>query len=155
VLVDGNSTQIEAVTAEAAARGVTVTIVIDFIHVLEYLQKAAWSFFGKGEPAAGEWVADQARKILHGSARQIAAGIRRRATTCGYSPAERAGSDECARYLDNKNGYLDYATALGKGWPVATVSSRARAGTSSRTEWTSQARDGASKAPRPSSGSAP
>ena len=37
VLVDGNSTQIEAVTAEAAARGVTVTIVIDFIHVLEYL----------------------------------------------------------------------------------------------------------------------
>ena len=37
VLVDGNSTQIEAVTAEAAARGVTVTIIIDFIHVLEYL----------------------------------------------------------------------------------------------------------------------
>jgi len=34
VLVDGNSTQIEAVTAEAAARGVTVTIIIDFIHVL-------------------------------------------------------------------------------------------------------------------------
>jgi hypothetical protein len=35
VLVDGNATQIEAVTAEAAARGVTVTIVIDLIHVLE------------------------------------------------------------------------------------------------------------------------
>jgi hypothetical protein len=120
VLVDGNSTQIQAVTAEAAARGVTVTIVIDFIHVLEYLWKAAWSFFDKGEPAAEEWVADQARKILHGSARQVAAGIRRRATACGYSPAERAGADECARYLDNKNGYLDYATALGKGWPVAT-----------------------------------
>ena len=37
VLIDGNNTQIEAVTAEAARRGVTVTIVIDFIHVLEYL----------------------------------------------------------------------------------------------------------------------
>jgi hypothetical protein len=35
VLVDGNNTQIEAVAAEAASRGVTVTIVIDFIHVLE------------------------------------------------------------------------------------------------------------------------
>ena len=44
---DGNSTQIEAVSAEAAARGVTVTIVIDFIHVLEYLWKAAWSFYDK------------------------------------------------------------------------------------------------------------
>jgi hypothetical protein len=120
VLVDGNSTQIEAITAETAARGVTVTIVCDLIHVLEYLWKAAWSFFDKGEPAAEEWVADQARKILHGKARQVAAGIRRRATTCGYSPTERTGADECARYLENKKDYLDYATALAKGWPIAT-----------------------------------
>ena len=120
VLIDGNNTQIEAVTAEAASRSVRLTIVIDFVHVLGYLWKAAWSFFDKGERAAEEWVADQARKILHGNARQVAAGIRRRATACGYSPAERAGADECARYLDNKNHYLDYATALGKGWPIAT-----------------------------------
>jgi len=120
VLIDGNNTQIEAVTAEAARRDVTVTIVIDFIHVLEYLWKAAWSFSGKGEPAAEVWVADQARKILHGKAAQVAAGIRRRATTYGYSPAERAGADECARYLDNKHDYLDYATALANGWPIAT-----------------------------------
>ena len=120
VLIDGNNTQIEAVTAEAARRGITATVIIDFIHVLEYCWKAAWSFFDKGEPAAEEWVADQARKILHGKASQVAAGIRRRATTYGYSPAERAGADECARYLDNKKDYLDYATALRKGWPIAT-----------------------------------
>ena len=119
VLIDGNNTQIEAVTAEAARRGITTTVIIDFIHVLEYLWKAAWSFSGKGEPAAEEWVAAQARKILRGKARQVAAGIRRRATTYGYSPAER-GRREAARYLDNKNGYLDYATALNKGWPIAT-----------------------------------
>jgi hypothetical protein len=35
VLIDGNNTQIEAVTAEAERRGVTVTIVVDFIHVFE------------------------------------------------------------------------------------------------------------------------
>ena len=120
VLIDGNNTQIEAVTAEAARRGVTVTIVIDFIHVLEYLWKAAWSFFDKGEPAAEEWVAAQARKILHGNAAQVAAGIRRRATAYGYSGPERAGADECARYLQNKKDYLGYATALKKGWPIAT-----------------------------------
>ncbi|MCW2932070.1 MAG: family transposase [Actinomycetia bacterium] len=120
VLIDGNNTQIEAVTAEAARRDVTVTIVIDFIHVLEYCWKSAWSFFDKGERAAEEWVADQARKILHGKARQVAAGIRRRATTYGYSGPERAGADECARYLDNKQDYPGYATALRKGWPIAT-----------------------------------
>ena len=135
VLIDGNNTQIEAVTAEAARRGITVTIIIDFIHVLEYLWKAAWSFFDKGEPAAEEWVAAQARKILRGKARQVAAGIRRRATTYGYSPAERAGADEAARYLDNKNGYLDYATALTR-LAHRHRDHRGPAGTSSRTEWT-------------------
>ena len=120
VLIDGNNTQIEAVTAGAGRRGAAVTIVIDLIHVLEYLWKAAWSFFGKGDPAAEEWVADQARKILHGKSSQVAAGIRRRATTYRYSPSERAGADEAARYLDNKNGYLGYAAALEKGWPIAT-----------------------------------
>lgn len=120
VLVDGNATQIEAVAAEAAVRGVTVTVVIDLIHVLEYLWKAAWSFFDKGEPAAEEWVAVQARKILCGKSAQVAAGIRRRASTYGYKGPERAGADECARYLKNKESHLDYATALRKGWPIAT-----------------------------------
>ena len=120
VLIDGNNTQIEAVNAEADRRGITVTIVIDFIHVLEYLWKAAWSFFDKGEPAAEEWVAARARTILRGKAAQVAAGIRRRATTYGYSRAKRAGADECTRYLGNKKNYLDYAAALAKGWPIAT-----------------------------------
>ncbi len=119
-LVDGNNPQIDAVTAAAARRGVTVPIIIDFIHVLEYCWKAAWSFFGKGEPAAEEWVADQALKILHGKARQAAAGIRRRATTYRYSAQERAGADECARYLTAKAPYLDYPAALAAGWPIAT-----------------------------------
>jgi hypothetical protein len=120
VLVDGNNTQIDAVAAETARRGVTVTIIIDLIHVLEYLWQAAWSFFGKGEPAAEEWVADQARKILRGQGRQVAAGIRRRATTYGYSAQERTGADECARYLAAKACYLDYPKALKEGWPIAT-----------------------------------
>jgi hypothetical protein len=120
VLIDGNNTQIDAVTAEAARRGVTITIIIDFVHVIEYCWKAAWSFFDKGEPAAEEWVAAQARKILHGNAGQVAAGIRRRATAYGYTGPERAGADECARYLQNKQDYLDYATALAKGQPIAT-----------------------------------
>jgi hypothetical protein len=120
VLIDGNNTQIEAVTAEAASRGVQITIVIDFVHVAEYAWKAAWSFFDKGEPAAEEWVAAQLRKILQGKSAQVAAGIRRRATSFGYSRAERTGADECARYLNNKQDHLGYNTALEKGWPIAT-----------------------------------
>jgi hypothetical protein len=120
VLVDGNCTQIDAITTEARRRKADVHIVLDLIHVLEYLWKAAWSFFDKADPDAETWVADQARKVLDGKASQVAAGIRRRATRYGYSPAERAGADAAADYLTNKAPYLDYATALARGWPIAT-----------------------------------
>jgi hypothetical protein len=120
VLVDGNRTQIDAVTTEAKRRGVTAHILLDFIHVLEYLWKAAWSFFYQGDPAAETWVAEQATKILQGKAAQVAAGIRRRATRFGYKPAERAGADTCANYLTSKQPYLGYDTALAEGWPIAT-----------------------------------
>jgi hypothetical protein len=119
-LVDGNKAQIEAIEAEAARRGVTVTIICDFIHVLEYVWKAAWSFFEPGDADAEAWVAEQAIKILDGKAAQVAAGIRRRATTFGYAGAERDGADTCADYLTAKKPCLDYATALWHGWPIAT-----------------------------------
>jgi hypothetical protein len=119
-LLDGNSTQIDAVTAEAEDRGITVTILIDFIHVIEYCWKAAWTFFEPGDPDAADWVAGRATAILGGKAACVAAGIRRRATTYGYSPAERKGADTCASYLDAKAPYLDYPTALASGWPIAT-----------------------------------
>jgi len=119
-LVDGNKQQIEAIEAEAARRGAEVTILIDLIHVLEYLWGAAWSFFETGDPAAEEWVADQATKILESKSAQVAAGIRRRATTYGYSARERDGADKCAAYLTAKKPYLDYDTALAAGWPIAT-----------------------------------
>ncbi|MGH3799976.1 MAG: ISKra4 family transposase, partial [Pseudonocardiaceae bacterium] len=94
--------------------------VLDFIHVLEYLWKAAWSFFYPGDPDAETWVADQATKILQGKAATVAAGIRRRATRFGYSPSEPTGADHAATYLTNKNPYLDYQTTLANRWPIAT-----------------------------------
>jgi hypothetical protein len=88
--------------------------------VLEYLWKAAWSFFETGDADAEVWVADQARKILDGKAAHVAAGIRRRATTYGYSSTERTGADTCAGYLTSKKACLRYDIALASGWPIAT-----------------------------------
>jgi len=119
-LVDGNQHQIDRIHAEAKARGLTIPIVIDFVHVLEYVWKAAWSFFCEGDPAAEVWVHDTLLAILQGDARQVAASIRRKATTRRMSLAERKGADTCATYLTNKAAYLDYPTALAAGWQIAT-----------------------------------
>ena len=119
-LVDGNNHQINRIEAEASARGVEVTIVVDLIHVLEYLWGAAWSFFTEADPAAEAWVAARALAVLEGKATTTAAGIRRRATAAKLDKTKRRKADECARYLTNKAAYLDYPTALAAGWPIAT-----------------------------------
>src|SRR5664280_1146287 len=119
-LVDGNNHQIDRITAEAHARTLQVTIVIDFIHVLEYIWTAAWCFHREGDPAAEEWVRHHARAVLDGKATRVAGAIRRAATIAGLHDAQRAGADACAVYLTNKAHYLDYPTALASGWPIAT-----------------------------------
>ena len=119
-LVDGNRQQIDTIHAQATARGVTVTVVIDFVHVLEYLWKAAWTFFYPGDPDAETWVADRARTILTGRAIDAAATIRHQADEAGFRGRERTGADEAAAYLTRKAPYLDYATALASGWQIAT-----------------------------------
>jgi hypothetical protein len=119
-LVDGNVHQITRIQAEATAREVTITIIVDLVHVIEYVWKAAWSFYAEGDPAAEAWVCRHLTNILNGKARQTAATLRRAATTAGLEPSKRAGADKCADYLTNKSAYLDYPTALTNGWPIAT-----------------------------------
>jgi hypothetical protein len=119
-LVDGNNHQIERIQAEAAARSITITVVIDCVHVLEYLWGSAWCFYTEGDPAAEIWVRDRMIAVLEGNARAVAAGLRRRASAERLSAAKRKRADEAARYLTNKANYLDYPNALAAGWPIAT-----------------------------------
>jgi hypothetical protein len=120
-LVDGNAHQIACIRKLAAAAGVQVTIVIDFIHVVEYLWRAAWCFYPEGDPAAEGWVHEQATKLLaSGQAGQVAAAIRRKATYHRLESADRKGADEAAAYLHNHKQQMDYPTALASGWPIAT-----------------------------------
>jgi len=119
-LVDGACHQIDRIKAEAKQRHATVTIVVDFVHVMEYLWSAAWSFFAEGDPVAERWVAEKATAILEGKASVVAASIRRKATMGHLDPAKRANADRCSDYLLAKTDYLRYDQALAQGWPIAT-----------------------------------
>jgi len=119
-LVDGNRHQIDRIRAEARARSRTVPIVVDFVHVLEYLWAATWCFHPEGDPAAQTWVREHARRILAGHAGVVAAAIRRKATKQELDPDKRRNADRCATYLLNNKRWLDYPTALAAGWPIAT-----------------------------------
>ena len=119
-LVDGNNHQIDRIKQEAKTRKVKVTIIIDVVHVLEYLWSAAWCFFDEGDQAAEQWVHEKALAILEGKAGIVAAAIRRKATLLKLPDEKRTKADRAADYLLNKRPYLDYPTALSNGWPIAT-----------------------------------
>lgn len=119
-LVDGANHQLDRIRAEATAREIKVHVLIDFVHVIEYLWKAAWCFFAEADPAAEAWVHDKAHSVLAGNATRVAGAIRRTATNRRLSKPDRKRADEAARYLTNKATNLDYPTALANGWPIAT-----------------------------------
>jgi hypothetical protein len=121
-LADGNRHQIDRFQAEAAARSVTLTIICDFIHVLEYLWTAAWCFFPEASPGAGPWVRARAAAILDGRAAGVAAALRDDAATASppLTAAKRKAVARTAAYLDAKAPYLDYPRALASGWPISS-----------------------------------
>jgi len=120
VLVDGQSFQLKQIRSVMKQRNITAPIVLDFIHVLEYLWKAAYCFFDEGSQQAEEWVKERALKILDGQASQVAAGIRRRCTKRNLNSKERQNADKCSDYLLKYKSYLRYDEFLSAGYPIAT-----------------------------------
>jgi hypothetical protein len=121
-LADGDNHQISLIQAEAAARGITgITILIDLVHVLEYLWKAAWAFHAPRDPAIETWTVAQALEILHGRAADVIARITQLAARHPPQHTEHAKNiRKVLSYLTAKLPYLDYPRALAAGWPVAT-----------------------------------
>src|SRR5262249_47100111 len=119
-LVDGNETQLDLLRLAAKDYGVELAIILDLIHVLEYLWKAAWAFHAAGDRAAESWVGERLAEILRGRSSSVAAGMRRSATLRGLSDLERAPIDDCADYLLKYREFLRYDRYLTKGYPIAT-----------------------------------
>jgi hypothetical protein len=121
-LADGDNHQIEVIRAEAARRGVTITILVDFIHVIEYLWKAAWCFHPARDPAAEDWVTACGLDILHGRTPQVISRIE--AAAAADPPRPGSEHDRIIRatagYLAAKQPYMDYPRALASGWPIST-----------------------------------
>lgn len=119
-LVDGNKPQLHILKKHARTYGVTLIIILDVIHVLEYLWKAAWAFHEEGDRAAEAWVNERMLEVLRGNSSNVAAGIRRSATLRGLKGPRRKAVDKCAGYLLTYKQYLRYDEYLAAGLPIAT-----------------------------------
>jgi len=105
-LVDGNPSQIENLKAAAKKFKIKITIVLDIIHVIEYLWKAARVLFDESSFQCEQWVKERLYQILQGKSSYVASGMRHSASSKKLDAEKRAPLDTCADYLLSKGPYL-------------------------------------------------
>lgn len=121
VLVDGHRDQIKRVLRGARTAGVEIRIVLDIVHVLEYLWRAAYAFHPSGGTDAETWVEDRLLALLNGrSAGEIARSLRGMIERHGLDATAAKPVKKCANYLTKNARWLHYDRALAEGLPIAT-----------------------------------
>jgi len=119
-LVDGNKNQLSILESLNKKQSLGLIIIVDIIHVIEYLWTAGRAFCQGNDLRLELWVQERLLKILQGKSGIVAGAMKRSATLRKLSPKEREPVDKCARYLFNKKPYLRYDRYLAKGLPIAT-----------------------------------
>ena len=98
----------------------TVTLILDLIHVLEKLLKAAYVFHPEGSLKAELWVMDRTFQILFGEVGQVVKGIRQSITKRGLSGVKRKTLEAVTGYLYRNRTRMRYDEYLANGWPIAS-----------------------------------
>lgn len=119
-VVDGNKPQLRLLRKYAKEAGVELTIILDVIHVIEYLWKATIPVHGEGKPDTERLVTERLVKILEGKAVAVAAGIKQSATKRKLTGAKKKALVQAADYLLNNKEFLHYDRYLAAGTPIAS-----------------------------------
>ncbi len=120
VLLDGDQKQIESVEAEAHKRQMSITIVLDLIHVIHYLWTIALLLCGGAHKEADAWVGHILLQVLTRHPLDVVATIRQTATNRHLKRADRKTLEDAIEYLHNNSIYIHYAQFLTEGLPIAT-----------------------------------
>jgi len=119
-LLDGDEKQIEYVEAEAQRRRMSVTVVLDLIHVIHYLWTIALLLCDGARKEADVWVSHILVQLLTRHPLDVVATIRQTATNRRLVGGDREAADDAIEYLCKNSLYIHYAAFLADGLPIAT-----------------------------------
>lgn len=97
-----------------------IILILDLLHALEYLWKAAYAFCEEGTDEAADWVRKRALMILKGKVSQVVKGMRGSATKRGLTGAKRKAVDSATGYLYRNRERMHYDIYLALGLPIAS-----------------------------------
>jgi hypothetical protein len=115
-LTDGSESLQQQVLAKLSG----FTLVLDIIHVDEYLWKAGTAIYGETDPKRAQWVEAQLLDILSSRAALVIQRLEDKARTVRLTSQAGKVFRQVAQYLRRNQPYMDYATYLQRGWPIGT-----------------------------------
>jgi hypothetical protein len=101
-------------------RTLPVTLILDLLHVLEKLWRAAYMFHTEESLEAEIWVMDRTLRILSGHADQVVKGLRQSITKRRLRGAKRKTLLRIAGYIYRNRARMHYDQYLARGWPIAS-----------------------------------
>lgn len=113
-LTDGSDALQERVQAQFP----DFTLVLDCIHAIEYLWKAANALLGETAPQRTDWVKQRVQQMLSGQTTALIADLQALAATAEASPRKTLLA--VAAYYQRNQAFMRYDQYLAAGWPIAT-----------------------------------
>ena len=89
-------------------------LILDFVHVSEYLWEAANALFEETGEKRLDWVRERSRELLTDRHEEVLARLRQ----ASARPGDACG--RAARYFERNVEAMNYARYLARGWPIAT-----------------------------------
>ena len=96
------------------------TLVLDIIHVLDYLWAAADALYGDMRDPCRDYVRIQFEELLNGHTQTVVDDLSSFADVISLSDARREPVDAAVRYFTRNAPYMRYSEYLARGWPIAT-----------------------------------
>jgi hypothetical protein len=97
-------------------------IILDFIHVSEYVWECANATLGEGSTLRKEWVRDMLSDLLDSKTQKVIADLELLADKCqSLTKAQKAAVQKAATYFTNHAHKMDYKSYLEKGYPVTSA----------------------------------
>ena len=98
----------------------TFVLVLDIMHVVEYLWKAGTALYGETDRQREVWVKAQALALLSSHTPQVIQHLEEKAQVLAPSSQAAKTLRQVAQYFQRNLPYLDYARYLKNGWPIGT-----------------------------------
>ena len=110
----------EALQKRMLALFVGFVLILDCIHAIEYLWKAANALLGETSSQRNDWVKVRALKMLSGQTQWVIDDLREIASRRRGSAKMRQTLRSVAAYYERNLPYMRYDKYLAAGWPIGT-----------------------------------